>query len=119
MINKLLFDIKKKIDLSEKENDSNKDDEIIVCLKKIDKTGNCNFLSKADTNTLSCINIGCEFKKYLMIFYPKIDLFLLPAFNENFFCIVCDMVHTKKLTRSEIKISDKFVVQFTNFTQKI
>ena len=69
------------------------------------------FLSKA--NSLPCINTECEFLKYLKIFYPKIDFFPLPASNENFHCIVCDMIGKGILKRSEIQILNNFKIRLT------
>jgi hypothetical protein len=109
MINKLVFDIDKCISSLEDVNYSINNRRIDIKLNKIDKL-NTNFM--AATQNIPCINVNCEFKKYLLIFYPKLNLFLLPAFNSNYHCIVCDMIQNGKLKRSEIKISDKLVIQF-------
>lgn len=83
---------------------------IEIDLGAIDK--NQNFCSEA--NELPCINCECEFLKYQKIFYPKMDFFMLPAMNERYFCIVCDMMQNEKLRRSQIQILNNRSIRLQN-----
>jgi hypothetical protein len=85
-------------------------EEVVIKFDEIDRTQN--FLGE-NVGKLPCINVDCEFLKYLKIFHRGSDFFLLPAYSENYHCIVCDMISKGCLVRSEIVLMNNHQIRLS------
>lgn len=63
-----------------------------------------NPLEKAREN-IPCLNRNCEWIEYQTIFYPKMDLWSLPAITFDGLCIICDMERNKTLDITKIVVT--------------
>ena len=62
------------------------------------------FLAEVSGENLPCINVDCEFVSYQKLFFPKTNFFLLPAFNIDMECIICDKIKRKDVRMSQMKL---------------
>ena len=81
-----------------------------IYIEKVSK--NQDFLS--ESTTLPCINYNCEFLSYLKIFYPTLKFFKLPAYDKKFNCVVCSMIKSGNLQRSQIQILNNNKIRLQN-----
>jgi hypothetical protein len=69
-------------------------------------------LLECTSTQLPCINLKCEFVSYLQIFFKKLDIWRLPAFNPTtFHCIICEMISANKLKLSDIVIKSNHEIK--------
>lgn len=64
-----------------------------------------------DRGEIPCLNVDCEWIQFMMIFYKKSDLFLLPGLHPNGYCKICQMASEGSLNRALLRIVNNTTVK--------
>ena len=56
---------------------------------------------------IPCLNVDCEFTKFVLLFYKSHDLFLLPGLMPEGHCKICHMKKQGTLNWSKLKLTGK------------
>jgi hypothetical protein len=66
-----------------------------------------NPLHPAGEDVVPCLNMDCEWIKFLTLFYGSTEFKLLPAYNKWGHCIICDLNERGELDCSKTKVTKR------------